>query len=99
VALEHDAAWVAARAAEAVAARDRFTAALIACGVRVLPSRANFVLLPVRDARASAAALAARGVRVRPFPALEGIGDALRVTVAPWPVLESTLDAFAEVLR
>jgi histidinol-phosphate aminotransferase len=82
-----------------VAARDRFTAALIARGMTVLPSRANFVLLPVRDAAASAAALAARGVRVRPFPALHGIGDALRVTVAPWPVLERTLDVFAEVLR
>ncbi len=98
LALDHDAAWVAARAAEAVAARDRFTQALLACGVRVLPSRANFVLLPVRDAAASAAALAARGVRVRPCAALAGIGDALRVTIAPWPVLEPTLEVFAEEL-
>lgn len=99
IALTHDAAWVAERADEAVTARERFIATLIARGVRVLPSRANFVLLPVRDAAASAAALAARGVRVRPFFALAGIGDALRVTVAPWPVLEPTLDVFAEVLR
>ena len=87
-ALEHDALWVAMHAAQAVELRERFTRALTANGFAPLPSHANFVLLPVRDASAAAAALATSGVRVRAFPALEGIGDALRITVAPWPALE-----------
>ena len=80
-ALVSDGGWVAARAAEVVALREEFAAALRARGVSVLPSRANFVLLPVRSAERAARMLEQAGVRVRAFPALEGIGDALRITV------------------
>jgi hypothetical protein len=38
----------------------------------------------------------ARGVAVRPFPALPHIGDALRFSVGPWPLLERCLAAFDE---
>jgi histidinol-phosphate/aromatic aminotransferase/cobyric acid decarboxylase-like protein len=33
------------------------------------------------------------GVVIRPYPGLRGIGDAVRITVAPWPVMERVLDA------
>ena len=53
-------------------------------------------------ARHTVAQLRARGVAVRPFPALPHIGDALRFSVGPWPLLERCLAAFdaavAEVL-
>lgn len=97
-ALSHDGGWVAARAAEAVAVRERVREALLERGLRVLPSRANFVLLPVRDARAAATALLERGVRVRPFAALPGIGDAVRMTIAPWPVMASVVEQVADAL-
>jgi hypothetical protein len=32
------------------------------------------------------------GIAVRPYPGLRGIGDALRITVAPWAVMERVLE-------
>ena len=57
----------------------------------------NFLLMSVtpRTTEAVTATLRERGVAVRPFPRLEGLGDAIRVTVGPWPMMErflSTLD-------
>lgn len=92
-ALAHDVPWVRERAAEAVRMRERFADALRAAGFAPLPSAANFVLVPVADAGAAAAALRARGIAVRAFAALPGVGDALRITVAPWPLLERVLAA------
>lgn len=96
-ALRGDLPWVRARTAEACAVRDRLAEALRELGFAPLPSAANFLLVPVAGAAATAAALERHGVRVRAFPALEGIGDALRVTVAPWPLLERLLAALAAV--
>ncbi len=95
-ALEHDRDWVRESAAEAVRARERFALALRGAGFAPLPSAANFVLVPVADAGAAEAVLRERGVAVRAFPALPGVGDALRITVAPWPVLERALRALRE---
>jgi hypothetical protein len=36
---------------------------------------------------------------VRPFTALVGIGDALRISIGPWDVMEPLLERLAEVLR
>lgn len=88
-----DDAWMRATVAEAVACRDRFAGALREAGFAPLPSAANFVLVPVADAVAADGALRARGIVVRAFTALHGVGDALRITVAPWPVLEPVLAA------
>jgi hypothetical protein len=35
----------------------------------------------------------ARGVAVRPYPGLPGIGDAIRITIGPWPLMQLALDA------
>ena len=51
-----------------------------------------------RDAMVLAAKLRERGVGVRPFPLAKGIGDALRVSVGPWTLMQQTLEAFEEVL-
>jgi histidinol-phosphate aminotransferase len=98
-ALRSDRGWVRERVGEACAARERFAAALRALGFAPLPSAANFLLVPVADAEATAADLAGRGVRVRAFRGLAGIRDAVRVTVAPWPLLERAVAAFGEVRR
>ncbi|MFO7892427.1 MAG: histidinol dehydrogenase [Longimicrobiales bacterium] len=44
------------------------------------------------------AGLADRDIGVRAFEALAGVGDALRVTVGPWPVMERFLAALDAVL-
>jgi len=98
-ALESDRAWVAHRVAEVVANRGRFAAALAQAGRVVAPSHANFVLVRVADAAATAAAMRARGVAVRPFPGLRGIGEAVRITIGPWPMMERALVALAEAGR
>jgi histidinol dehydrogenase len=95
-----DREWVRGRVAETVALRERFQAALAAGGFRPLPSEANFVLVPVvRPADAVAAAMRERGVSVRAFPGLPGIGEAVRITIGPWAHLEQALAALVEATR
>uniref|UniRef100_A0A832MN16 Histidinol-phosphate aminotransferase family protein n=1 Tax=Eiseniibacteriota bacterium TaxID=2212470 RepID=A0A832MN16_UNCEI len=98
-ALEEDRAWMAATARAALASRARLAAGLAALGRAPLPSQANFVLVPVPDAEACAAALARRGVRVRPFARLAGIGDAIRVTAGPDPAVAALLAALPAALE
>jgi histidinol-phosphate aminotransferase len=98
-AVTHDLDWVRARAAEAVAMRGRLAVALRARGFAPLPSAANFVLVPVAGAVRVAAEMRARGVAVRAFEALPGVGDALRITAAPAAEMERALAALAEAAR
>lgn len=99
-ALEDGGGWLAEVVGEAVHSRTRLAGALEEREMAPLPSAANFVLVPVRNgaARAVTLALRERGVAVRPFPDLPGIGDAIRVTVAPWPLMEHFLEALDAVL-
>jgi histidinol-phosphate/aromatic aminotransferase/cobyric acid decarboxylase-like protein len=64
-------------------------------GLRQLPSSANFILLaaPSGTAADDARALREAGVQVRPFVDAPDLGDALRVTIGPWPLMERFLEA------
>jgi histidinol-phosphate aminotransferase len=93
-AVRDDRAWVEEHVALAVALRERLAGALRARGFAPLPSGANFVCVPVPRSVAVGQAMRARGVAVRPFPDLPHIGDALRISVGPWPLLERCLAAF-----
>jgi histidinol-phosphate aminotransferase len=95
-ALTTGADWVAAHVREAVLSRDRLAEELRAMGLAPLPSVANFLLVPTPRAFAIAHWLRARGIATRPFRDLRGIGDALRITVAPWPVMERVLAALRD---
>jgi histidinol-phosphate aminotransferase len=97
-ALEEDCGWMADTVRAALASRARLAAGLAAVGLAPLASDANFVLVPVPDAEACAAALARRGVRVRPFARLEGIGDAIRITTGPDPAISALLAALPAAL-
>jgi histidinol-phosphate/aromatic aminotransferase/cobyric acid decarboxylase-like protein len=92
-ALREDVAWMRERAAEAVALRERFADALRASGFSPYPSAANFLLVPVGDAAAIGRRMRQDGIAVRPYPGLPGIGDALRITIGPWPLMELTLSS------
>lgn len=98
-ALTSDSAWVLEKASEARALRARFAEALRGrAGVRVWPSEGNFVFLEVADsAVAIAERFRARGIGVRAFSGLTGIGEALRIGLAPWPELERVLAVAQEV--
>ncbi|HEX7545979.1 MAG TPA: histidinol-phosphate transaminase [Gemmatimonadaceae bacterium] len=95
-ALTTDADWVAAHVREAIASRDRLAGELRAMGLAPLPSVANFLLVPTPKAFAIAHKLRAGGIAIRPFPDLPGIGDAFRITAAPWPVMERALAALRD---
>ena len=96
-ALTHDRAWVSAGVRAVQRNRRRFVADLRSLGFAPLPSRANFVLLPVPDAAHAAASLRAHGIAVRPFHALTGIGDALRITIGRRRDLDRVRHALAEL--
>lgn len=93
--LEEDMEWVAGTTRAAVANRRRFAAELSAAGHSPLESEANFVLVPVADAASIARKLRACGIAVRCFARLAGIGDAVRISIGPWPMMERCLNAFS----
>ena len=97
-ALTDDLPWVREHVALAVELRARLVGKLRRMGLAPLPSAANFVLVPVPDAARVAQAMRASGVAVRPFPALPGIGDALRISIGPWEMVERCLAALRETL-
>jgi histidinol-phosphate aminotransferase len=78
------------------AARDYLAAGLRALGLHPLESHGNFICVSVGDARATAAALEARGVIVRP---LDAMGDraAIRITVGTPFEIDAVLLALATV--
>lgn len=109
--LEDEDGWAARVVAEVKEGRARLLEAMSARGLRPLPSQANFVLLPLsgappgtpgaeapRTAVEVTAELRDRGVAVRPFPDLPGIGDAIRISVGPEPEMDRFLEALDEVL-
>ncbi|ATB48511.1 pyridoxal phosphate-dependent aminotransferase [Corallococcus macrosporus] len=97
--LAEDGDWVRARAEEAVACRERLRGELLALGLSPLRSAANFLMVPVPGALAVAERMRERDVNVRAFQALTGVGDALRIGVGPWPLMETALTALREALR
>jgi histidinol-phosphate aminotransferase len=97
-AVNEDREWVSARVADAIQCRERLLAALRDAGLAPLPSAANFILVPVERALEIGRRLRERGVAVRPFAALPTIGDALRITVGPWPMMETLIANLREVI-
>jgi histidinol-phosphate aminotransferase len=87
--------WMAQVIESCIENRARLHDALDERGMRPIESHTNFILFaaPSGDARADAAALRAEGIGVRPFSGLPRLGQGLRVTVGPWPMMETFLDA------
>jgi histidinol-phosphate aminotransferase len=99
-ALRNDLSWVRERVTQARTGRDVLERGLVARGMPPLPSSANFVLAPARNAEAIARRMRELGVAVRPFsqlPALpllrEADGAAIRITVGPPNEVADSLDA------
>lgn len=95
--LARDAGWMEGRSREVIANRERLFGRLRDAGAAPLPSRANFLLVKVADSEFTASVLLDRGVRVRSFRDLPAIGDAIRVGIGPWPIMERFLEAFAGI--
>ncbi|MSR20514.1 MAG: histidinol-phosphate aminotransferase family protein [Gemmatimonadetes bacterium] len=95
VAVRDAGGWSARTVTECLANRERLFRELVDRGLRPQESSANFILFaaPSGSAAEDAIALREQGVGVRPFQDIPELGDALRVTVAPWPLLERFLEA------
>lgn len=98
-AVRQDQDWLADLIARTTASRRRVIDRLAALGFPVADSDANFIAVPVKDARQAAAVLADRGVAVRAFVAAPVVGDVLRVTIGPDDMMAAFLDGMAEVAR
>lgn len=98
-ALECGLPWVEACVIHTKALRSRLLSELAAAGICALPSQANFVLITGVDVRAATAELKAVRVRVRTFENLAGIGDALRLTIGPWPIMARCITALRRAAR
>lgn len=98
-ALRNDAAWLDATVREARRMRARLHTALEGRdSVRVWASEGNFVFLQLADSAAAAAEqFRLRGIGVRAFSGLNGIGEALRIGLAPWDALQRVVDAAEEI--
>ena len=90
-ALSADAGWVRTRVSETIANRRHLASRLTALGLPPLPSGANFLFSPTADAVRLERALWDCGVGIRLYTGLRGIGDAIRMTVGPWPLMESLI--------
>lgn len=109
-ALADEAAWVPGILEAVRDARTGLAAELRRRGLPPLPSGANFLCLPLAGSGTEArfrvdstaadvtAALRDLGVAVRPFPALPGAGEAIRVSLGPPDEMTAFLDALDEIL-
>jgi histidinol-phosphate/aromatic aminotransferase/cobyric acid decarboxylase-like protein len=97
--------WIRAHAALAVENRERLALRLRALGFAPLPSAANFLFVPTARATVLGRRLQERGVLVRAFAELPGDldalaqsnGEALRIGVGPWEMMETLLAALEEI--
>ena len=98
-ALRDDTEWFESTVREARRMRDRLHLALQGRdAVRVWASEGNFVFLQLADSAADAAEqFRLRGIGVRAFSNLNGIGEALRIGLAPWDQLQRVVDAAEEI--
>ena len=105
-ALEDREGWVPGIVAEARVQRAYLRGELESRGFRVLPSGANFLCLPLEEGPLGSAATAdmvtARlrksGIAVRPFAGLQGLGDAIRVSMGPRDEMDRLLNALDGML-
>lgn len=97
-ALDNDIDWVHTHVNETRANREALRAVLREMGLAPLASASNFLLVPVPNAANVTRRMRQAGVAVRPFPALRHIGDAVRITIGPWPFMEAARTALVEAL-
>jgi len=98
-AVRQDQAWLRATIAAVAGARDRLVQELRRLGFAPHHSDANFICLPVADAQAAGRFLQSRGIGVRVFANTPVLGDVLRITVGPDPMMAALLRALMELPR
>jgi len=100
-ALEDGSGWAGRIRRKTMWNRERLADELRARGLHPLPSQANFLLIPVEPASSLEVnqALRNHGVAGRPFPDSPDIGDAIRITIGPWKLMERFLQALDQLFE
>ena len=98
-ALRHDVQWVEEHIQLAIENRDKLTIELLKLDLDPMPSSANFVCVPVKNCVAVGMAMREKGVGVRPFPDLPRVGDCLRISVGPWPLVQQCVKVLAAAIK
>jgi histidinol-phosphate/aromatic aminotransferase/cobyric acid decarboxylase-like protein len=98
-ALRMDVQWVEEHIQLAIENRDKLTIELLKLGLDPMPSSANFVCVPVPNCVEVGLAMREKGVGVRPFPNLPRVGDCLRISVGPWPLVEQCVKTLATAMK
>jgi histidinol-phosphate aminotransferase len=101
-AIVEDKEWVREKVREAIQAREWLRRELATRGISAPESQSNFLFVPIANASDIAAYMAKEGVAVRAFANLPMIddrlaatnGSALRITVAPIPMMQTMLESF-----
>lgn len=99
-ALDDASGWTGEVVRKTIRNRERLVRELEGRGLSPLPSQANFLLVPLggRGAVRVNESLKGLGVSARPFPGLPETGEAIRVTVGPWPLMTRFLEALDQVM-
>ena len=98
-ALRHDVPWVEEHIQLAIENRDKLTIALRRLDLDPMPSSANFICVPVKNCVAVGMAMREKGVGVRPFPNLPRVGDCLRISIGPWPLVQQCVKALSAAMK
>lgn len=98
-ALTGDIGWMRETVTKVRENRRRFMESMQQIGLEALASEANFVLVPVRGATGLAAHMREAGVEVRAFEGLREIGDALRISIGPWEMMEECIAALEKARK
>jgi histidinol-phosphate aminotransferase len=95
LALQDADGWVGRTVSECLDNRDRLRSELAKRSLHALDSQANFLLVaaPSGSAAEDNDGLRRHGVTTRPFGDVPEVGEGLRVTVGPWPLMERFLEA------
>ena len=98
--LTKDREWVQRGVDVVKSSRAAFIEALRAKGFTSLPTEANFVLVPLEQSATEVASrMRERGVSVRAFSALKGVGDAVRISIGTDAMMKTCLEALVEATR
>ena len=97
--------WMRAHTAMAIEHRERMVVELRQRGFVPLPSAANFLFVPSAKAVSLARGMRERGVLVRAFAGLPrdldvlaaSNGEALRIGIGPWEMMQAVLDVLEDV--
>lgn len=96
-ALDHDGAWLDELVTTTRKVREGVRQRLLALRFEVAETDTNFLSIPVDDPKGVVELMADRGIGVRPFVDAPVVGNLIRVSIGPEPMMERFLEVIREI--